>query len=77
MSEPFHTYGTGMVKIRECADPECGPTESNNFTSCPPIWRVPVGTIYLPHACDEWVIGSVTDARKLIADLEKIPGVKL
>lgn len=27
---------------------------------------------YLPHSCDEWVIGSVEDAKKLIADLTKL-----
>jgi len=27
---------------------------------------------YLPHSCDEWVIGTEEEARRLIADLEEL-----
>ncbi len=26
--------------------------------------------IYLPHQCDEWIVGTAEDARQLIRDLE-------
>ena len=29
------------------------------------------GLIYLPHSCDEWVIGTKEDAEQLIADLQQ------
>lgn len=30
------------------------------------------GTIFLPHSCDEWVIGGPEEAQQLIADLQQI-----
>lgn len=30
------------------------------------------GEIYLPHSCDEWVIGTKEDAEQLIADLQEL-----
>jgi len=29
------------------------------------------GSVYLPHSCDQWVIGGPEQIRALIADLEK------
>ena len=32
------------------------------------------GEVYLPHSCDEWVIGGPEQVRALIADLETVLG---
>lgn len=32
--------------------------------------KLGAGTVYLPHSCDEWVIGGPDNIRDLIADLE-------
>jgi hypothetical protein len=36
------------------------------------IADVPLGTVYLPHSCGEWVIGGREQIKALIADLEAI-----
>ena len=31
-----------------------------------------VGTVYLPHSCNEWVIGGAKQVKELISDLQSI-----
>ena len=33
--------------------------------------RIPQGMAYLPHSCDEWVIGGRNEVEALIGDLKK------
>jgi hypothetical protein len=33
---------------------------------------VPAGVVYLPHSCDEWIIGGKEQVKALIADLQAI-----
>ena len=37
-----------------------------------PMADVPIGTAYLPHSCDEWIIGGREQVEMLIADLQAI-----
>lgn len=34
--------------------------------------KLPEGTIYLPHSCQEWVIGGVEQVEQMIEDLQSI-----
>jgi len=49
-------YGKGMVK-------KAG--ENDGLMAEP-------GEFYLPHSCDEWVIGTREQAEQLIADLQEL-----
>lgn len=45
--------------------------ERDSFAN--PVYS-PLGTAYLPHSCDEWVIGGPDQIRALIADLQAALG---
>lgn len=34
--------------------------------------KQPEGTVYLPHSCQEWVIGGVEQVKQMIEDLQEI-----
>lgn len=51
------TYEKGEVKI--CSD------DNWSYTAEP-------GEAFLPHSCDEWVIGGAQAVRTLIADLQAL-----
>ena len=34
------------------------------------IWSEETSVIYLPHSCDEWVIGGISEAEQMIEDLK-------
>ncbi len=33
---------------------------------------VPNGTVYLPHSCDEWIVGGKAEVVRLIEDLQAL-----
>ena len=33
---------------------------------------LPLGTAFLPHSCDEWVIGGPEEIKMLIEDLQEV-----
>lgn len=37
-----------------------------------PTSYLPLGAVFLPHSCDEWVIGGEAEITALIADLQAI-----
>ena len=51
-------YGEYRVEVGDVMDSSTG--DYKNFYA-----------IYLPHSCDEWVIGGKAEARQLIVDLEE------
>jgi len=54
-------YTKGTLKVASG-----GNLEDEDFDYC----FLPKGTVYLPHSCDEWVVGGPDEAKALIADLQ-------
>ena len=79
------SYKAGDAKIaRDCGHPEC--QESRECERTMDDRGVPDSrsddegewlkrdVIYLPHSCDEWVIGGPAEARAMVADLNVLIG---
>ena len=59
-------YERGMVKVAtpKCAD-VCLNREHEHYVS-----STNLPAVYLPHSCDEWIIGGRKEVEAMIADLQ-------
>lgn len=48
------------------------PWGSDDYEPVPFEARNKGGSVYLPHSCDEWVIGGREEVEALIADLQEL-----
>ncbi len=55
-----------MVKAGDCI------YDSTEVTMAGDYDRKPVGTVYLPHRCDQWVIGGEDQVWDMIRDLQQV-----
>lgn len=78
-------YKTGMLKF---LDPPCNSMDKDGFCDewgeghkhliedyhgCPAkFYTAPDFCVFLPHSCDEWIIGGKNEIKTLITDLQKI-----
>ena len=70
-------YEEGDLLVTDCdGTKDCphGEYWSDDAVPCLRIYGRPPGTFFLPHQCDEWVIGSREDAIKLWKALEEALG---
>jgi len=51
--------------VRVTFEDEFAVLDSNNNSE-----TMPDGTVYLPHRCQEWVVGGKKEVRQLIEDLQ-------
>jgi len=66
------SYQAGELKIVTGLKP----CEANGHTYEPPSYSAELGDFYLPHSCDEWIIGDRAHAELLLADLKQLLGEK-
>jgi hypothetical protein len=64
-------YKSGEVKVKiKCdAGDDCDNWDEIHQRTAHGCFDSPVGTIFLPHSCDEWVIGGTEQIKELILDL--------
>lgn len=71
------SYTKDLLKVAEkCPNPD-EDGECPDFLHCSPMdtrtegYDQKIGVVFLPHSCDEWVIGGPEEIQLLIDDLTK------
>lgn len=65
----YHKGDLERVDTQEALEEDCIMSDSREEGYDNGFLKAPL--VYLPHSCDQWIIGGPDHARQLIADLEE------